>query len=44
MLCVLGNDSALQSCTDLRTTWPNEMDFDMNHAPGAKSIAQPVDQ
>ena len=24
------------------TTWANEMNFDMNHTPGAGSIARPV--
>ena len=28
----------------LRTTWANEMNFVMNHAPRAGSIARPVDQ
>ena len=36
--------SALQGCTGLGTTWANEMNFDVNHAPGAGLIARPVDQ
>ena len=41
---VLGRDSALQGYTGLGTTWTNEMNLVMNDAPGAGSIAQPVDQ
>ena len=40
---VLGHDSALQGCTGQGTTWVNEMNFVMDHAPGAGSIARPVD-
>ena len=39
---ILGNDSALQGHTG--TTWTNEMNLVMNHAPGAGLIAPPVDQ
>ena len=35
----LGNDSALEGYTGLETTSANEMNFVMNHAPGAGSIA-----
>ena len=38
-LLVLGHDSALA-----RLHWANEMNIAMNHAPGAGSIARPVDQ
>ena len=40
---VLGHDFAL-SHTGLGTTWANEMNFTMNHAPGVGLIAQPIDQ
>ena len=36
---VLGNDPAQWGYTGPGTTYANEMDFDMNHAPGAESIA-----
>ena len=42
--CVLDHDSALYGFTVPGTTWDNEMTFVMNHAPGAGSIARPVDQ
>ena len=29
--------------TRLRTTWPDEINFGMNHVPGAGFITQPVD-
>ena len=41
---VLGHDSALQGYTRPGTTWDKAMNFVMNHASGAGSIAQPVDQ
>ena len=41
---VLSHDSALQSYTGPGATWANEMNFGMNHAPCAGSIAQPVAQ
>ena len=41
---VLGTDSALQGNTGPGTTWSNEMNFVMNHGPGAGLIAKPVDQ
>ena len=34
----------LQGYTGPGTTWANEINFDMNHAPGAGSIPRPVDQ
>ena len=40
---VSGHDSALYGYTGPGTTWVNEMDFVKNHAPGAGSIARPVD-
>ena len=52
MLCVylvfemngaLGYDFKLQSFTGLGTTRANEMDLGIKHAPGAGSLAQPVD-
>ena len=36
MIGVLGDDSAL---FEPGTTWANEMNFVMNHAPGAGSMA-----
>ena len=41
---VIGHDSALQGYTWPETTWTDEMNVVMNHAPDAGSIAQPVDQ
>ena len=41
---VLGHDYALEGYIGARTTWANEMNFSMNHAPGAGSISRPVDQ
>ena len=41
---VLGHDSVSQGYTGQDTTWANEINFVMNHAPGAGSIARPVDQ
>ena len=35
MNAVLGHNSALQGYTGSETTWTNEMNFVMNHAPGA---------
>ena len=35
----LGHDSALKGFTGPGTTWANEINFVMNHAPGAGSIA-----
>ena len=43
MNAVLGNNSALEDYAVPWTTWANEINFGMNHAPGAGSIAQPVD-
>ena len=40
---VSGHDSALRGHIGLRTTWAMEMDFVMNHAPGAGSIVRHVD-
>ena len=39
---VLGNISAMQGYTRLGKSWANEMNFDMNHVPGAGMIATPV--
>ena len=39
---VLDHDSALLDYTGPGTTWANEMNI-INHAPGAGSIARPVD-
>ena len=36
---ILVHDAALQGYTGVRTTQANEMNFDVNHAPGAGSIA-----
>ena len=44
MAGVLGHDFALQGYTGPWTNWANEMNIVMNHAPGAGSIARPVDQ
>ena len=41
---VSGQNSALLGYTGPRTTWANDFNFGMNHAPGAGSITQPVDQ
>ena len=41
---LLGHNSALQGYTAPGTTQAKEMNFVMNHAPGAGSIAQPVDR
>ena len=35
---VLGHNSALQGDIKLETTWANEMNFGMNHIPGAGSM------
>ena len=35
MIGVLGHDSALQGYTRPGTSWTNEMNFVINHAPGA---------
>ena len=40
----LGHDSALYGYTGPGTTWAHEMNFVMNHAPGALSLARPIDQ
>ena len=39
---VLGNDYALSGYYGETTTWANEMDIVMNHAPGAGLIARCV--
>ena len=41
---VLGHNSALEGYTRQGTTWDNEMNFGMNHAPGVGLIARPVDK
>ena len=42
-----GHDAAMDNTilyyTGPGTTWANEMNFGMNHAPGAGLIARPVD-
>ena len=38
------HNSVLQGSTGPGTTWANEMNFGMNHAPGPGSITQLVDQ
>ena len=38
MIGVLSHDSALSRYTGPGTTWANEMNFVMTHAPGAGSI------
>ena len=38
MVGVLVHDSVLQGYTSPGTTWANDMNFIMNHAPGAGSI------
>ena len=42
MIDVIGHDSALQGYAGLGISWANEMNFVINHAPGAGSLAQPV--
>ena len=42
MNSVLDHDSALKGYTGPRTTWANEMNFVMTHAPGAGEIARPL--
>ena len=44
MIGVLGHDSAHEGYTGPGTICANEMNFTMNHAPGAALIARPVDQ
>ena len=44
MIDVLGHDFALSGTTGQGTTWASELNFVMNHTPGAGSIAGPVDQ
>ena len=39
MIGVFGHDSALYTYTGLGTTWANETNHGMNHAPGAELIA-----
>ena len=39
MIGVLGHDSALKGYTEPETTWASEMNFVMNLAPSAGSIA-----
>ena len=40
---VLGYNAALQGYTRPGKIWVNEMNFSVNHAPDAGSIARPVD-
>ena len=40
---ISGQESALLGYTGPGITWANEVDFSMNHAPGAGSITQPAD-
>ena len=44
MIGVLGYDFALQGYTGQGSTCVNEMNFVINHAPGAGSIGRPVDK
>ena len=44
MIGVLSNDSALKGYIAPGTTLAIEMNFVMNHAPGAGSIVRPVHQ
>ena len=44
MNVVLAHDSALYGKTGPGTTWANEMNFIMKHAPGAGSIVLLIDQ
>ena len=39
---VLGHNVALSGFTGQMTTWVNEINFSLNHAPGAGSIVCPV--
>ena len=41
---VLGHNYALHGFTGPGTNYANEMNFAMNHAPVAESLARPVDQ
>ena len=41
---VLDHNSALSGYTGPAPTWVNIINFDMNNAPGAGSIARPVGQ
>ena len=41
---VLGHDCALYGYTGPGTTCTNEMNFGMNQAPGAGSLARPADR
>ena len=38
MIADLGNSNALYSYNGTGTTWANDMNFDMNHAPSAGLI------
>ena len=40
---VLGHAAAWKRYTGQGTTWADEMNYGMNHAPGARPIARPVD-
>ena len=45
MNSVLGHASTLvRLYCAAGTTWADEMNFVINHAPGARSLARPVDQ
>ena len=44
MNCISNHDSALKAYTGIRTSWANEINFGINHAPGAGSIAGPIDR
>ena len=44
MICVLGHNSALEGYIRPAETLANAMNFRMNHAPDAGSIAWPVEQ
>ena len=43
MIDVLGHSSTQSGYTGLGTTWADRMKFDINFAPGASFMAQPVD-
>ena len=44
LIAVLGHNSVLKGYTGPGITWPNEMNFVMNHAPDEGLIARPIRQ
>ena len=44
MISVLGHDSQRKAILGRGTTWANEINFVLDHAPGAGLITQLVDQ